>query len=107
MNQNRYPDSLRPLRRGHVMSLATLDEMVLYDPVTRSAFGLNVSASTIWSMCDGTRSIGEILVDLAKLVGSRPEEIRADVERVLEEFQAREVLAFEPGTPTEGVEEAS
>jgi hypothetical protein len=89
------------------MSLTTLDEMVLYDHETRSAFALNVSASTIWSMCDGTRSVEEIIVDLSQLVDGRPEDIRADVERILEELQAREVLTLEPAAPTERVQERS
>ena len=55
----------RPRRCADVQ-LATLDdEAVLYHPARKTALALNATASSIWQLCDGERTLIEI-IDLAK-----------------------------------------
>jgi hypothetical protein len=91
---NLNAEAVRPLRRKDVLAAAALDELVLYDPQSNEAMGLNVSGSALWSLCDGTRSVDEILPELAEMFDSRPDDIRGDVERILEELCARGVLTL-------------
>ncbi len=73
--------------------------MVLYDPRADAAIGLNLTASAIWSLCDGSRSIQEITFELAREVGTEPEAIIADVERTVSELKALEIVTDAARTP--------
>jgi hypothetical protein len=86
------PRSARPARRPDVLTCETREELVLYDPRADSALGLNVSASAIWQMCDGSRSIAEISRELAAVVGNEPHELVVDIERMVGELCALDVL---------------
>lgn len=59
------------------------NEILLYYPAKTSTIYLNETASIVWSLCDGERTVGEI-VDLIKL--SYPEsgrQIEVDIESTL------------------------
>jgi coenzyme PQQ synthesis protein D (PqqD) len=54
-------------RQGRVEAFAHDGECLLYSAVCDSAFALNRTASEIWELCDGTRTIAAI----ARLLGDR------------------------------------
>jgi hypothetical protein len=68
------------------------EEIVLYSTRRELAIALNLSASAVWELCDGTRTLDEIANELATLVGGDVRALRADVERVVLELQALELL---------------
>lgn len=55
----------------------------LYSPVTANVVTLNETATQIWSRCDGTRTLGEIVDDLAAAYGVGPDTIAAEVTNVV------------------------
>jgi len=95
MHDELNPDLIRPTRRDDILTCATRDEIVLYDPKTDTALGLNLSASVVWSMCDGTMTIGDISRELAKTVAAEAGGVSDDVMRVIAELQSLDVLILE------------
>ena len=47
-------------KMNHLIQHDMDDEVLVYDPVVDRTHRLNVSASRIWELCDGTRSLEEI-----------------------------------------------
>jgi hypothetical protein len=52
----------RPLRRG-LISQEIDGELLLYVEATHQASSLNISASQIWALCDGVRSVESIAAE--------------------------------------------
>ena len=74
---------LRPKRRADVL-LATLDdETLLYHPERMTALALNATASSIWQLCDGERTIAQIVERLREVypeeTATMPTEVEASV----------------------------
>lgn len=55
---------------------------------------LNDSAHAIVSLCDGTRSLSDILDHLAGQFETTPDELRADVMECLQDLQKRQLIAL-------------
>ena len=51
----------RPRRRPHVRAAVLDAEMLLYEPTRKTAIRLNESGATIWHLCDGSRSLAEMI----------------------------------------------
>lgn len=67
-------------------------EAILHDAAEGRAHVINASAARVWELCDG-RSMDDLLVAFAEPYGRAPDDVRADVERVLEGFRRLGVLA--------------
>ncbi len=70
------------------------DEVLLYNPQGTRAIYLNPTAATIWALCDGQRSVGDII----GLIGANyPEEtdIASDVTATLHRLQEEGVLVLQ------------
>lgn len=67
-------------------------EAILHDVVGGRAHVINASAARVWELCDG-RSLDDLLVAFAEPYGRAPDEVRADVERVIAGFRRLGVLA--------------
>jgi len=68
------------------------NEMLLFNSKTTHVLYLNESASVIWQLCDGKRSVDEI-IDL--LAGTYPEaaaSIRSDVHETIELFLTNQAI---------------
>jgi len=68
------------------------NELLLFNSKTTNVIYLNESASVIWQLCDGQRSVDEI-IDL--LVSTYPEaaaSIRSDVQETIELFLANQAI---------------
>ena len=74
------------------------DELLVYDKETTKVIALNATASLIWSLCDGSRSLGEVeklLVEAYPEGASRiPAEMADTIEMLVKEG------ALELGTPS-------
>lgn len=69
------------MHQSEVLHYQLFDELVLYRPGIAQAASLNESARAIWELCDGTRTIEDICVELARSVGVEPAELREDVRK--------------------------
>lgn len=61
-------------------------ELLLYHPTSTTIMYCNPSASVIWQLCDGERTIEEIAMLLAAAFAQNLETITADVESTLDSF---------------------
>ena len=62
------------------------DELLLYRPTTHKAIHLNSMAATIWKLCDGTRTINDIVDCLAGTFPNAKVGIRHDVQQVIDQL---------------------
>lgn len=62
------------------------DEIVLYHPTDTRMLYFNQTASLIWQLCDGERSVEQIIALLAAAYPEAETDIPADVQATLEDF---------------------
>ena len=67
------------LHAPRVLDYRLADEMVIYDPVTSQAASLNETAGMIWALCNGTRSLQAVCVEIAQRFGVPVEEVDASI----------------------------
>ena len=75
---------LRPVRRAGVREARVLDQMVLDVPSRADSLSLNPSASAIWQLCDGHRSLYDIACELEARFDVPAGGLHADVEATAE-----------------------
>lgn len=61
-------------------------EIVLFHPSQSRVLYLNQSASVVWSLCDGARSVEEIIAVLTQAYPDAAAEIPVDVQATLQLF---------------------
>ncbi|MFP4345721.1 MAG: PqqD family protein [Anaerolineales bacterium] len=64
------------------------DELLLFHPATTRIVYCNATAGLIWRLCDGERTVGEIVALLTEAYPEAAETLAADVERALEQLCA-------------------
>jgi len=75
--------------------LENLDgEFLLYHPTMASIFYCNPTASLIWQLCDGQRTIAEIITLLREAYPEASETLANDVCATLETFQSHGALTW-------------
>lgn len=62
-------------------------EMILYLEDADTVVTLNETGSALWTMCDGTRTLAEVVEALAQAYGVERGEIEADVVRLVGELR--------------------
>ena len=70
-------------------------EHILFGRTRAAAHFLNESASAIWNVCDGTRSVREIVQIFSDAYPDSAGEIAQQVPQVIGELAAAGVLAFD------------
>lgn len=81
-------------RRGH--HIEDVDgESVLYGRTSAKAFFLNDTASAVWHLCDGTRSVQGIIDVLADAYPDSASDIAADVAAAIDQLAMEGLLAVE------------
>lgn len=76
----------KPLRKAEYLLEQMDDELLLYNPDETRVIQFNPTASLIWSLCDGTRSLDEMIVMLVDLYPEAGESIDTDVRSTIAEF---------------------
>ncbi len=71
------------------------DELLLYHPSATRTIYLNQTAALIWKLCDGTRSVAEVLALLRDSYPESAETIESDVQSALEDFVKNGAIHFE------------
>lgn len=69
------------------------DELLVYDLQRHRAHSLNVGAAAVWRLCDGSRSVDDINVAAAEILGVEPD--LTMVERALSQFEHAGLLEAE------------
>ena len=80
------PKVSKPRRVGRVTQYEIDGEVVLYDPSRDRVHTLNNTAAVIWQLCDGSRTIDELTVEMAELYEVDPGVVELDVPDILEQL---------------------
>ena len=83
-----------PKPRGGVRFEELDGEAVLYDRTGKRATYLNETATVVWRLCDGTRTVGEIVALLKKEYPQAAGQIEADVGETIDRLIAERTLVF-------------
>ncbi|TDD98949.1 PqqD family protein [Jiangella asiatica] len=67
-------------------------EVTLYHEPTRTALVLNQTASDVWRLLDGQRTVAEIVELLARAYDTDADTVRSGVHTALEQLAAHRVL---------------
>ncbi len=86
----------RPRRRDNVLTQETSDGLVLLDPDGGEYFALNEVGARVWELCDGARTVTEVVGVLAEEFEAPSEVIRDDVLELLEELAAERLVTEAP-----------
>ncbi len=70
------------------------DEVLLFHPTTTQIIYCNPSASLIWQLCDGQRTVDEIVALLAAAYPEAAESMAADVDAALQQLHEHGAVEF-------------
>jgi hypothetical protein len=90
-DEDRVPGRRRSFRAEEVD-----DEVLLFDKVSKRTVYLNGSAAVIWKLCDGKRSVREIVDILKQAYPDAPDDFATDVHYTLEQLTGEGALRWEP-----------
>jgi len=76
----------RPLQTPGFKLEVVDEEVILFHPAHTSVIHTNSSGGLVWQLCDGVRSVDEIIGLLRQIYPEAASQIAADVERVLAEL---------------------
>ena len=62
------------------------DELLLYHPTKTLTVYMNETASLVWQLCDGKRTVGEIVRQLQQAYPEAADNMQSDVEQALAAF---------------------
>ncbi len=83
-------------KMNHLIQHDMDDEVLVYDPVVDRTHRLNVSATRIWELCDGTRSLEDIARVLTEQFEVEFETALQDARAVLEQLKEEQLLTGLP-----------
>jgi pyrroloquinoline quinone biosynthesis protein D len=72
-----------PVRREGALGVELDDNIAVYDDVGQLMILLNSSAGAVWNLCDGTRTVDEMITELAETYPDGAAVIRDDVRETL------------------------
>ncbi len=91
----------RLTRRETVQSEALPDGSgLLFDTQTATAYPITESAARIWNLCDGARSVADIVTALEEHYDVDRETVEADSLKLIAELVDKELLAEVAGSPS-------
>ncbi len=86
------PTPERPRRLATLVLHDTGDDLLVHDPERAKVHVLNAAAGRILSLCDGERSVSEIVDDVAWPAEIERTKVERDVHSVLLEFKKHHLL---------------
>ena len=78
---------------AHVVESEVDGRVSLYDPQSEEVLVLNESASDVWRLSDGSQTLEQMVVLLAKAYGVEPASIDDEVVETVRGFRERGLLA--------------
>lgn len=83
-----------PIRQDGVREEQMDGELLLYVPEATRAIYLNASAAVIWALCDGARSVAEIVSILAESYPEAGATIGAEVTATIDQLASAQVVTL-------------
>ena len=84
--------AMKPKTKEDLTEELVEDELFIHEKDASSVHCLNAGAAVIWYLCDGTRDSGAIAQEIADANGLSVDDVRADVERTVEELRSLGLL---------------
>ncbi len=75
------------------------NEITVYHPTLTTSFFLNETGALIWALCDGTRSVTEIIRTLGDLYPESREQIATDVTDLVTALVTRDIAELGLNVP--------
>lgn len=85
----------RPRRRDGLLAQRAADTRVLLDPRDGRYYALDGVAGSIWDLCDGSRSVADIVEEIAREYDAPTEEVAVDALAFLAELLDGDLVALE------------
>jgi hypothetical protein len=85
-------DAFRPQVRPGLAQAQLDGELAVYDPQSQEMLVLNQSAQAIWSCCDGTGTVAEIVADIVAVFEADAGAVNDQVRDVVAEWSRRGLL---------------
>jgi hypothetical protein len=83
----------RPTRRDRVLAESTAGSTVLLAVDSGTYYELNDVGSYVWGVCDGTRTLAEIVALVVEEYDAPPETVEVDVRALVGELAREQLLA--------------
>ena len=83
-----------PAKSDHITTRFIGDEAVLMNLVTLKTYYLNETASRIWALTDGSRSIDSIIRELTEQYEVPPDECGDEVSQLLTSLREEQLINF-------------
>ncbi len=87
------PDQ-KPLRQQDFRLEKMDNELLLFNPKTTNILYLNETASLIWQLCDGQRSVPDMITMLIQTFPEAENSIKQDVEETITLFKTHGAVLF-------------
>ncbi len=88
-------DSINTPYRDPNFRLEVVDgDVMLFHPTRTEIHHLNSTAAVVWQLCDGTRTIGDLILLLQETYPEAKNEIPADVKTVLQDLKGKGCLVI-------------
>lgn len=84
----------RPVRREDCRLEAIEGELLLFDPVQATVLYCNQTASAVWHLCDGSRTVAEIARLLGDAFPEARRQVAADVREAVAQLIAHRALTL-------------
>lgn len=89
--------AVRPLSRAHAVRELDVDGAVtLFHEPTQTALVLNETASDVWRLLDGRRTVADIVEELAQVYAADAGTIRSGVQAALRQLADHHVIDGAP-----------
>ena len=83
-------------RKEHVIAQENSGALVLFNMDDGQYYSLNEIGNRIWELCDGSRSVGQVVSILCEEYDSPAEIVNSDALELLEELVIADLLTEEP-----------
>ncbi len=81
-----------PARSEGVLSQGVPDKLVLLTPHDGNYFSVNGIGARIWELCDGTRSVANIVATMAEEYEAPLETIETDIVELLDDLLSQHLI---------------
>ena len=88
-------ETFLPQKGQHVMEYEVEGEVALYDPRRDHVHILNSTAAVVWRLCDGSRTVEQLVEDVALLFNGELSMVDEDVKKLLEQLRQSRLVQEE------------
>jgi hypothetical protein len=83
-----------PQQKSGILAQEAAGTVVLLDPVGGEYYSLDEIGGRIWALCDGRRSIEQMVAVLCEEYEVSPDTVRADILELFEELAGEGLVTF-------------